>query len=200
MLDIRVQTPAGTIYAEFSYTFINEQRSESASMSSLPTSAPHSPRIGISHNSSDSNGTGETDSVTTIRDRPHSRKKLLIPSPPSLDTLVSPNTVSPLDSYDVIELDSPASLASVSHEQYESQPLSAESKDIGTMEHYSRYDQTSSPSSPHTKPTPVRSYIEDGLEDDEDSTEPMTGGGFIDEPDAGEHFMQATSEFFSKVG
>ncbi|KAK3809978.1 MAG: hypothetical protein J3Q66DRAFT_373037 [Benniella sp.] len=46
MLDIRVQSPSGTIYAEFSYTFINESRHESSSRAS---SAPHSPRISTGH-------------------------------------------------------------------------------------------------------------------------------------------------------
>ncbi|KAG0249742.1 Cysteine protease atg4b [Mortierella polycephala] len=49
-------------------------------------------------------------------------------------------------------------------------------------------------------PTLVRSHLEEDSGDDEDDTEELFFESYTEEPDAGEHFMQATSEFFSKMG
>ncbi|KAF9112811.1 Cysteine protease atg4b [Mortierella sp. AM989] len=47
--------------------------------------------------------------------------------------------------------------------------------------------------------TPIRSNLEENSGDEDDCQE-LVAESFVEEPDAGEHFMQATSEFFSKMG
>ncbi|KAF9184885.1 Cysteine protease atg4b [Haplosporangium sp. Z 767] len=49
-------------------------------------------------------------------------------------------------------------------------------------------------------PTLGRSHLEEDSGDEEDDTEELFFESYTEEPDAGEHFMQATSEFFSKMG
>ncbi|KAI1297004.1 Cysteine protease atg4b [Mortierella claussenii] len=49
-------------------------------------------------------------------------------------------------------------------------------------------------------PVLIQSHLEDNSGDEEEDQELVAGSSFMEEPDAGEHFMQATSEFFSKMG
>lgn len=62
-------------------------------------------------------------------------------------------------------------------------------------------DATMSRSTTQTSmPTVVQSPFEDEYGEDEEDVEELTAESYTEEPDAGEHFMQATSEFFSKMG
>ncbi|KAG0215626.1 Cysteine protease atg4c [Mortierella sp. GBA43] len=191
MLDIRVQSPDGTIYAEFSYTFVSQV-----------TSAPLSPRIDTSHQRSDSRATTEAHPDTTCaRSRPHSLEKLKIPSFSPPDTLVSPSTLSPLDGYDMVEPTTPVSPTNLSHGYYAAQPLTAAAEinnttighHIGTLPN------------PPTRPAHASSHsgLASGDDDHDDNDKELIADTFVDEPDAGEHFIQATSEYWlynSRVG
>ncbi|KAF9958403.1 Cysteine protease atg4b, partial [Modicella reniformis] len=236
VLDIRVQSPEGSIHAEFSYTFINNnnnnnERRHGSTVSTLspPTSALHSPRIGITSTSTStcpsSSTSPSTSTTSTVRNSPRCLEKLSIPlPPPALDTLASPGIHSFSNSGGLVEPDSPLSPGYVHHnhhhhhnnhnhhqhhhhhqqqqqqqqQQYDPQLLYIESKDLDTAEHYSQYDDQSSPQT--SKPKFVPTYIEDDSGDDDHDDDDDDDDENDKEPDAGEHFMQATSEFFSKVG
>ncbi|KAG9062108.1 Cysteine protease atg4b [Linnemannia hyalina] len=112
MLDIHVQNPAGTIYAEFSYTFIKEPKvgTSTSSVSSTSLSMPNSPRT-----------TAHQENIRC-------------------------SSTDDIDGFEQDEL-----------EQEED-------------------------------------------DDEHDESEAVFVESLSEEPDAGEHFMQATSEFFSKMG
>ncbi|KAF9921218.1 Cysteine protease atg4b [Linnemannia zychae] len=216
MLDFHVQNPAGNIFAEFSYTFIKDPKiNESTSIvsSSLP-SLQHSPRIDTESRTHAryTNDTAPTAMATTTTITTAS-SPLLLPAKFTADVTktVSPTPVetsnsltqSPLDSFDLIEQESspssPAGYFSVF--QDEPTPLSSSSSPSSST----RRTESGTPStqtSLHDSVTITRiEQDEEAHEDDEhDESEEAFVESLSEEPDAGEHFMQATSEFFSKMG
>ncbi|KAF9164774.1 Cysteine protease atg4, partial [Mortierella sp. AD010] len=216
MLDIHVQSPSGTIYAKFSYTFIRESRNSTTSTaSSFMSITPTSPQAEMSSsNSSNSNSnrngndnrSNDTNDSTSVVAQQKAQDQNVEPLSPTLNKSNS-IPLSPLDSYDVVEYDPQKSLECIPQQQQQQRQRQ--------HHHHQPYHESTledkdntAQSSPHPEPvagTPgssalVRSILEENSGDEYDSQELIAGSSFVEEPDAGEHFMQATSEFFSKVG
>ncbi|KAF9946405.1 Cysteine protease atg4b [Mortierella alpina] len=194
MLDIRVQSPTGTIYAEFSYTFVKDsRRNRTSTGASSPTSAPSSPRM-QRHASQSNDNTPDT---PTSANQWHSEPQFFTNSPPQLQEF------NPEKRMDSRELDSPQPVdLYIGHEQPSERALSIEEHSPDACSTQST--ATSAPivsvsGTQSSIPTLVRSHLEDDSGDEED-TEELFVESYTEEPDAGEHFMQATSEFFSKMG
>ncbi|CAO3565164.1 unnamed protein product [Mortierella alpina] len=189
MLDIRVQSPTGTIYAEFSYTFVKDsKRIRTASSASSPTSAPSSPRI-QRHASQSSDHTPDTPtSATQWHSEPQSYK--------------NSQECNQGKRFESQELNSPSSVdLSTGRELPDKVALASE--EPSPDDHSAQSTATSAPivsvsGTQSSIPTLVRSHLDDS--GDEEDTEELFVEGYTEEPDAGEHFMQATSEFFSKMG
>ncbi|KAF9931046.1 Cysteine protease atg4b [Mortierella alpina] len=194
MLDIRVQSPTGTIYAEFSYTFVKDpKRNRTASSASSPTSTPSSPRI-QRHASQSNDYTFDT---PTSANQWHSEPQSFDNSSPLLQEFNREKRI------DTQELDSSSPVdLSTGNERLNEGACSTEGP--GPDARSTQSTATSAPivcvsGTQPSIPTLVRSHLEDDSGDEED-TEELFVESYTEEPDAGEHFMQATSEFFSKMG
>lgn len=194
MLDIRVQSPTGTIYAEFSYTFVKDpKRNRTASSASPPTSAPSSPRI----QRQVSQSSDHTPDTPTSANHWHSEPQYVAHSTPQ--QLQEFSREKRVDSQ--MHAPSPVDLVS-GHEHPHDGALFSEEPSPDTRPTQSIATSAPMVSVPGTQssiPTLVRSHLDDDSGDEED-TEELFVESYTEEPDAGEHFMQATSEFFSKMG
>ncbi|KAF9952599.1 Cysteine protease atg4b [Mortierella alpina] len=194
MLDIRVQSPTGTIYAEFSYTFVKDpKRNRTASSASSPTSAPSSPRI-QRHASQSSDHTPDTPTSATHW---HSEPQSYNNSSPHLQ---DSNREKRMDSH---ELDSPSPAVDLSTGRELPNKVALSTEEPSPDARSTPSTATSAPivsvsGTQSSIPTLVRSHLDDS--GDEEDTEELFVESYTEEPDAGEHFMQATSEFFSKMG
>ncbi|KAF9900490.1 Cysteine protease atg4b [Linnemannia zychae] len=224
MLDIHVQNPAGTIYAEFSYTFIKEPKvsGSTSSMSSSTLSMPNSPGTVSIRQEKNSCSFNDTDGITpsiatTVASLLTTATATNTGSATATTKLVelplSP-VQSPLDGYDIVERESPSSPGYFPVFKDEPSPsyLSSPSPSSST-----RGTGSSAPSLPSSSAISESStqtsllhhpVVLSGNEQDEVEThendleepEAVFVESLSEEPDAGEHFMQATSEFFSKMG
>ena len=202
-LDILVQSPTGAIYAEFSYTFVNESKHGStSSVSSI-----------VSLQSGAQSNYNNGGAAVTQRESIEHVPPPLSPKPRK----PHPETVhSPLDSYDLVDVGTSDtsgyfSTTSASAQQYlshqqtpqysqqENQAMAMQDGSVNSPSISAKDDATMSRSTTQTSmPTVVP--FEDEYGEDEEDVEELTAESYTEEPDAGEHFMQATSEFFSKMG
>ncbi|KAF9346800.1 Cysteine protease atg4, partial [Mortierella sp. AD094] len=234
MLNIHVQSPSGTIYAEFSYTFIRESRNGTTStVSSFMSITPTSPQaeMSSSSNSSDSNSNSngncnnDSSDSSSIIVQQKTQDQNVEPLSPTLNKSNS-IPLSPLDSYDIVEYDPPKSLEyfpqqlqQQQQQQQQEEEEEEEEEEEQRHHHYQPQQESSledkdntTPSSPQpglavstpstqaSIPVLVQPTLEENSGDEDDGQELVAGSSFVEEPDAGEHFMQATSEFFSKMG
>ncbi|KAG0205078.1 hypothetical protein BGX33_008135 [Mortierella sp. NVP41] len=221
MLDIHVQNPAGTIYAEFSYTFIKEPKvvGSASSVSTSTLSMPNSPRTTTgqekhSRNSS-SNDDTTTDGIIAAATTATTIATSLLTTTATRPAEMPLSPVqSPLDnSYDLIERESPSSpgyfpvFKDEPSPSYSSSPSPSSStkrteSSVPSLPSSSVISESSTQTSLY-HPVTVAGIEHDVLEpedDEEEEPETVFVESLSEEPDAGEHFMQATSEFFSKMG
>ncbi|KAK3832887.1 MAG: hypothetical protein JOS17DRAFT_85757 [Linnemannia elongata] len=232
MLDIHVQNPAGTIYAEFSYTFIKEPKvGTSASSVSSPTpSMPNSPRTAARQEKSIHSSTDDTDGITpaatttTANNTTTTATSLLtaatiinaqsaIAATTGVEIPLSP-VLSPLDGYDLVERESPSSpgyfpvfkdgqSSALSSSPSPSSSTKRTESSVPSLPSSSVISESSTQASLFHNSVTVAGFEQDELEQDDDEheeSEAVFVESLSEEPDAGEHFMQATSEFFSKMG
>ncbi|KAG0266010.1 Cysteine protease atg4b [Linnemannia exigua] len=206
MLDIHVQNPDGIIYAEFSYTFIKEPR-VSGSASSAP-SMPNSPRTATRMEKNSCRSINDTNGITPATATTTSKTITKLVEMP-----LSP-VQSPLDGYDLVERESPSSpgyfpvFKDESSPSYSSSPSpSSSTKRIGSnvpsLPSSSVISESSTQTSILQHPVTLTGIEQDDEEihnNDQEEPEAVFVESLSEEPDAGEHFMQATSEFFSKMG
>jgi hypothetical protein len=219
MLDIYVQNPAGTIYAEFSYTFIKELKigGLTSSMSSSTLTTPSSPKTASirqeKNNCSFSGSDGITPaSATTVAPL----LTTTTATPKHVEMPLSPDQ-SPLDGYEIVERESPSSpgyfpvFKDELPPSYSSSPSPSSStkrtgSGIPSLHNGSVIGESSTQTShlQHLhRPAALTGIEQDELEThdhDYEESESVFVESLSEEPDAGEHFMQATSEFFSKMG
>ncbi|KAF9970378.1 Cysteine protease atg4c [Actinomortierella ambigua] len=152
VLDIHVQSPAGSIYAAYSYTFVKAPTSpQPVASAAIPVSP-----LNINTNSPSNFHSSPQQSLSAHTENAKSGN----PASPRDHQSKTPGSASTSDPFD--GLDDDEVLAVIGHDVLEEDAL-------------------------------------DELEGENSPQEPA-GETLPDEPDAGEHFMQATSEFFSKMG
>ncbi|KAF9126409.1 Cysteine protease atg4b [Mortierella sp. 14UC] len=221
MLDIHVQNPAGTIYAEFSYTFIKELKAggSTSSMSPSTLSMPNSPRTASTRQEKNSCSSNDTDgitpaSATTVASLLTTTTATTTATTKHVEMPLSP-VQSPLDGYDIVERESPSSpgyfpvFEDEPSPSYSSSPSPSSStkrtgSSVPTFPNSSVISESSTQTSLLHHPVTLTGIEQDEVEihdnDDHEEPEAVFVESLSEEPDAGEHFMQATSEFFSKMG
>ncbi|KAK5805340.1 hypothetical protein F5H01DRAFT_353507 [Linnemannia elongata] len=223
MLDIHVQSPAGTIYAEFSYTFIKEPKvGTSTSSGSSPTlSMPISPRTVArqekSSCSDDTDGITPAAATTTATSLLTAATIIKTQSTNAATNGVEPLSpaLSPLDGYDLVERESPSSpgyfpvfkdgqSSALSSSPSPSSSTKRTETSVPSLPSSSVISDSSTQASLLHNSVTVAGFEQDELEQEDDDEHEESEAVFVEslseEPDAGEHFMQATSEFFSKMG
>ncbi|KAG0209224.1 Cysteine protease atg4b [Mortierella sp. GBA30] len=189
MLDLRVQSPTGTIYAEFSYTFVKEhKRNRTTSSNVASLTSPLSP-IDSTHSQDNVAVPGHLQ----VHDQPAS---VLSPhlEPPSQDIYTLRDTADRSQHLNQSQQPDHSAL-------YLIEEIQANCHSIQSSVQSSSIAPDASMSSTQTSiPTLVRSHLEDDDSGEEDDSDELFVENYTEEPDAGEHFMQATSEFFSKMG
>ncbi|KAG0060415.1 Cysteine protease atg4b [Linnemannia elongata] len=223
MLDIHVQSPAGTIYAEFSYTFIKEPKvGTSTSSGSSPTlSMPISPRTVArqekSSCSDDTDGITPAAATTTTTSLLIAATIIKTQSTNAATNGVEPLSpaLSPLDGYDLVERESPSSpgyfpvfkdgqSSALSSSPSPSSSTKRTETSVPSLPSSSVISESSTQASLLHNSVTVAGFEQDELEQEDDDEHEESEAVFVEslseEPDAGEHFMQATSEFFSKMG
>ncbi|KAF8947465.1 Cysteine protease atg4b [Haplosporangium gracile] len=226
MLDIHVQNPAGTIYAEFSYTFIKEPKTgtSTSSLSSSTLSLPNSPRTAARQEKSSCSSTDDTNGIAPAAAATTTTAASLlaaatitaqttIAAKKGVERPLSP-ALSPLDGYDLVERESPSfpgyfpvfkdeqSSAFSSSPSLSSSTKKTESS-VPSLPSNSVISESSTQASLLHNSVTVTEFEQDEIEqedDEHDESEAVFVESLSEEPDAGEHFMQATSEFFSKMG
>ncbi|KAF9137609.1 Cysteine protease atg4b [Linnemannia schmuckeri] len=222
MLDIHVQNPAGTIYAEFSYTFIKEPKvgTSTSSLSSSTLSLPNSPRTVARQEKNSCSSTDDINGITPATTT--TAASLLAAATITVQTTIAAKkgverplspALSPLDGYDLVERESPSSpgyfpvFKDEQSSAFSSSPsLSSSTKktesSVPSIPSNSVMSESSTQASLHNS-VAVAGFEQDEIEqedDEHDESEAVFVESLSEEPDAGEHFMQATSEFFSKMG
>jgi hypothetical protein len=233
MLDIHVQNPAGTIYAEFSYTFIKEPKlggMSTSSMSSSTMSMPNSPRTAARQEKSSCSSTDDTDGITPVSTTTISSTttSLLTAATTTTQTTTAvvatkgvempPSPIhSPMDGYDLVERESPSSpgyfpvfkderLSPFSSSPSPSSSIKRTESSVPSLPSSSVISESSTQASLLQNSVSVTGIELDEIEqededdDEHEESEAVFVESLSEEPDAGEHFMQATSEFFSKMG
>ncbi|KAF9580213.1 Cysteine protease atg4b [Lunasporangiospora selenospora] len=184
VLDFHVQSPDGVIYAEFSYTLRQETN---------PKDRPHkhgNPIVSKNHHRHDSHPSqllpssppSPSDSIPFSDTR---RTATLRSSSPRSS---SPRSPSPRSHFSSNTFPKPSPLRN------ESRPSSPSDK-LDDAEEYMPVSPAAVPRSFVDPPASQPSWLEEEQRSKERAFDLNT-----EEPDAGEHFMQATSEFFSKMG
>ncbi|KAF9433606.1 Cysteine protease atg4c [Entomortierella beljakovae] len=214
MINIHVQSPSGTIYAKFSYNFINETETgngtasttsivstDSTTTTTTPTTPPSQIDMDIknnnkinNNNSNNNNNNYSNDTISSMA-QPNSQDLMMESAQLTLDNSISLSPQAQI----VKDLEPGSPISPEYSPRHVEQNLTLNLKDNSTTSSLPLEQSGTQLSIPTLSQSNLEEMENSG--DEYDDQEYIAGSNsFVEEPDAGEHFMQATSEFFSKMG